>query len=268
MKKFGVIGYGGKIGSRLVSRADFVPIKCNILFPESLEPYRDLDFDVIINCAGISSVQECEDNYDNAIKVNTLAVETLHRAFGKRVLTISSDHVFSGRGLWLPTEKTKINPVSGYGFSKVGAETISQANKGKVIRLSRAITLQDEDISTYLSYLRSGKEIEVPSFFFRNYAHVDFVANGIEYFVRNWDDMPQLVNYGGSQNTNMSEFVRDIARGFQLDPELVKDRTTYLDSPAPRPKTGGFSVKLAKKLGFPLYSVEDTVDRLVEEYIG
>lgn len=270
-KKYGVIGSNGKIGALLVQRPDFVSIDCDITDINSIyeDAYRiwgeEADWDVIVNCAGISSIDECERNEDKAIAVNTRGVHNLHKVFGERVLTISSDHIFNGHTWWLPKEDTIPDPTNSYGWSKWGAEQASHMNGGKVIRLSRVVGLSDGDIETILYGLSTHQKVEVPSFFSRNYLHKEFVVDGIEYMVKNWDNMPQLVNYGGIENVTMYSFMRLLAIELGLDPKLVAKRTKYDDTLVPRPRKGGLNVNLAKSLGFPMYNISDTVSKLAWE---
>lgn len=266
MKKLiGVTGSKGKLGSLLVKREGFVALSGDITSYSGLTPYLG-KFSLIVNCAGISSIPECERNEKQAFDVNVRGLARLHQVFGDRVLTLSSDHVFSGGGIFLPTEKTKPKPVNVYGFSKLGAEAVSEIEGGKVIRLSRAVSAEDDDIRNYLMDLWNGVEVEVPSFFYRNYIHKEFAVDGIEYFAKHYDEIPSVVHYGGLDNVSMLEFVGDLAKRLNIFASPTPRKEYYAENP--RPKRGGFSVKLAKKLGFPMYTIEDTIDRLARDLNG
>lgn len=267
-----VTGYKGKLGRLLVERPNFVPIDCDITSLYSIqvakgEIEKDFDIDVIVNCAAISSIDECEKNYQRAIDVNVHGLANLHKVFGERVLNIGTDQIFSGR--WSPfshIESSKPDPINSYGFSKLGAESVSEAFGGKTIRLSRTVSLKDRDIENYLSTLNLGRIIEVPDFLHRNYLHREFAVQGIQYFVDNYDKMPSVVNYGGLNNISfydfMSKLVENIMRGTLL---RVHSRRTDLGG-SPRPHYAGFSVDLAKKLGFPMRNIVDTVSKLGEDF--
>lgn len=266
-KLIGVTGYKGKLGSLLIQREGFVPLDCNILDPQSIENYLTPDIDIIVNCAAMSSINECEYNRDNAFMVNVRGLATLHDVFGNRVLNLSTDQVFSGKwSLFAPAEKTKPSPVNRYGFSKFGAEAVSSISGGKTIRLSRTVSNEDADINDCMMQLITNGHCSVPSFFFRNYIHRKFAVDGIEYFVRNWNKMPSIVHYSGLDTVSMWKFICELAKGFGIEGEIEK-RTTYYSDP-PRPKRAGFSVKLAKSLGFPMYSISDTVSKLVSDLNG
>lgn len=262
MKRYGVTGYKGKLGRLLLERPNFVPIGADITKAGELLAYHE-PFDVIVNCAAISSIDACESDFEKAIEVNKRGLHNLHKVFGSRILNISSDQVFSGNDWFLPKENSYRSPVNNYGFSKLGAEEVSRVDGGKTLRLSRSVSMKDLDIGKYYERLVHGEDIEVPKFFFRNYLHREQAVDGIEYFVNNYDDMPQEVNYGSLNNFSYYKLMLELSKRFDL-PGKVQPRKIEL-SLTPRPKRGGFNVSLSKKLGFPMYKLSDTVSKLVEE---
>ena len=263
----GIVGHKGKIGSLLLQRANFVSIPIEDISAPQLY-YQNKDFEVVVNLAAMSGVDECEKHYEDAVRTNVRGLANLHWVFGNNVLNISSDHVFSGKGWLLPTEKTNPSPVNGYGFTKLGAEGVSRALGGKTLRLSRTVSVHDSDISAYLYLIKWGKPAYIPNFQTRNYLHRYFAVDGIEYLVNNWGIQNQLINYAGTDNVSMVQLMKLFAKEIGLDTTLVRERGTEESGHAPRPAKGGLNVKLAKKLGFPMYSIKDTVSELVKEFNG
>ena len=145
---------------------------------------------------------------------------------------------------------------------------VSLAFDGKTLRLSRTASLSDGDIGKYMECLGYNEEIHVPDFFSRNYIHREFAVDGIEYMVNNWDKMPKLVNYAGSENVTMYAFMRMLAMEAGMNLYDVKKKSKYDDTLTPRPRKGGFNVSLAKSLGFPMFNLSDTVSRLGKDYYG
>ena len=267
---YGLIGHNGKLGRLLSERPNFVPVECDITNPASIKQSY-LNVDVLVNCAGVTSIDECESNQKRATEVNVRGAYYLHEVYGGRVLTISSDHVFSGRGIFSPKEETLASPVNHYGWTKIGAEAISRINGGKVIRLSRSVSIKDADIAGWLGALRLGQEAHIPSFFYRNYLTQSQVVDGLEYFVNNFDSMPSTVHYGSVDTVSMYDFVELLARDFGLGGfgnRLVVENKKYDESMTPRPLRGGFSTKLAKALGFPMYYSWNAVEQLVKDANG
>ena len=262
--KIGVLG-NGKLGSLLLRRDGFFPLKCNLNKIDTIEKeVNSVQPDLIVNLAGISSVEECEKNYPKAIQVNVNGTSNLHKVFGDRVLTVSSDHVFNGKSC-RNTEYSTLAPINNYGFTKVGAEAVSNIYDGKIIRLSRTVSIEDGDISDWLLRMYKGEQIHVPTFIYRNFIHRQFAVDGIEYFSLNYDRLPRIVHYAGLDNYSFYNFMLLVADEFGFDRQLVVQRKEDNPSYAPRPMNGGFRVKLAKGLKFPMYSIGDTVSRLFKE---
>lgn len=82
-------------------------------------------FDAVINCAAYTNVDGCEENKDLAFKANAIGVRNLAIACensGAKLIHISTDYVFSGRGN-VPFREWDIPcPKSAYGASKYAGE--------------------------------------------------------------------------------------------------------------------------------------------------
>src|SRR5690606_23229519 len=145
----------GKLGSLLGQQPNFALLECDITNQKSIELALKLfevkwgKPDLIINLAGITSVGLCESmDLKFVYHVNASGLANLHKVFGSRVLGLSTDQIFSGKNwLFRPTEKSRPDPINNYGWSKVGAEVISNMLGGKILRLSRTIHPDDRDLS-------------------------------------------------------------------------------------------------------------------------
>ena len=86
--------------------------------------------DVVVNTAAVTDVDACEDDPERVHRVNALGPWWLARAcvtVGARLLTVSSDYVFSGE--WLAdgrgwNEFDPVAPVNAYGRSKAAGEQL------------------------------------------------------------------------------------------------------------------------------------------------
>lgn len=260
---YGIVG-NGRIGSILKDRPDFTLIDCDVTDFGSIQSTYNPDLKVIVNCAALSNVNECERDPHRAHEINILGANNLMMVYGAKVLNISSDYVFGGWWLFPPTEKTKVSPINVYGMTKVVVENFAIKDFGaKVLRLSRTIALEDRDIKEPLFWMSRSAPRKIPSFFYRNYLTPNQAANGIEYAVRHFDTLPPIINYGSNKPVSFFTLMQKLGKWMEYDTStLIKRKDKNKEGEAPRPKKSGFSVKLAKKLGFPIYTLDDVINAL------
>ncbi len=81
--------------------------------------------DAVINCAAFHDLSRCETDEALAFRINAGAVEALAhacRAAGSRLLTLSTDYVFSGDSAKPYDEDCPCAPLQAYGRSKLAGE--------------------------------------------------------------------------------------------------------------------------------------------------
>lgn len=268
MKKvIAVTGSKGRIGSRLVALGA-VPLDVDVTDPESIgRGLNNLKPDLIIHAASISSIKECEDDYEKAKAVNVWGTSALCRAAGDgKVLFLSTEQVFDGqKGSY--SEDDEPNPLNNYGLLKFAAEgVVKQLYAGKVVRLSRGVSRESgKDVDTYIDSLQRGKHIDVPNFLCRSYSHLDFLAEGVWYIANHFEEMPSMLHLGGLFPMSFYELMCMISDKMGLSPYLVVPRKTEIKD-NPRPFNCGFNISLAKEHKVPVASPLATVTRLVKEY--
>ncbi len=108
---------------------------------EVAEIVRGIDFDLLINCAGMISPDECERDPLGALRVNAespaaIAAECQRR--GARMIHISTDYVFGGEGDSALSEDSPAQPINAYGRSKLAGEqaVLAASSKALVARVS------------------------------------------------------------------------------------------------------------------------------------
>ena len=100
----------------------------------------DLDFDVLVNCAAFTRVDEAEDNPALAFAINAHAVQAMARvcaAKRARFLHVSTDYVFGGHGTRRQPlrEHDPTAPINVYGASKAMGETLARLESDDVVIL-------------------------------------------------------------------------------------------------------------------------------------
>ena len=95
MKTIWVVGSLGNVGSAIIRQLNCLEYEIietdkdevDITDEEQVRKYMNMSRpDVVINCAGYSDVQKCEENIDEAYKVNALGVRNLAQAAYRRSL--------------------------------------------------------------------------------------------------------------------------------------------------------------------------------------
>lgn len=112
---------------------------------------------LIIQCAGVCDVENCEQSPEFAWRVNVEAMEILlaHAPASCRIVYCSSDHVFSGdTGPY--DERSPTDPLSVYGRTRVAAEALMLARANTlVVRSGPWIGPSASGRNGHLDWLRS-----------------------------------------------------------------------------------------------------------------
>jgi dTDP-4-dehydrorhamnose reductase len=129
---------------------------------------RELSPAVIINCAAYTAVDDCETNRELAYRVNAIGPRNLAiaaRAVGAKLIHISTDYVFDGKGKEPYTEFDATGPVSVYGKSKLAGEEFVRQFAGRYFILRTAWLYGDGKnfVKTMLRLAENQKKVRVVS---------------------------------------------------------------------------------------------------------
>jgi dTDP-4-dehydrorhamnose reductase len=104
--------------------------------------FQNNQFDVIINCAAHTAVDKAESEYKLADQINHLAVKKLAeivKRHNAKLIHISTDYVFNGKGYRPYIESDEVEPQGVYGKTKLLGEqavTHELTNNALIIRTS------------------------------------------------------------------------------------------------------------------------------------
>ena len=277
MKKIAVTGAHGNVGKELVKRG-CIPLDCDVTNRDEVqEAIERTHPDVIIHCAAITNVGECEKHSAKAIKVNMGGANNVLRYFTKGTfIYISTDHVFEGkrRGLFGHSgykETDEPNPVNQYGWSKCGGEAVTlvarrviQTN-ASIVRTSRLFT--HLDLKGGLNDIRTGKEHVYTDLIYRSFLYTPHFVDGLLKLIY-LDEIPEIVHIAGADILSYYRFwlLVNTVLGAPETKDKVLARRHEIDD-YPRPFRGGLSVRLAKRLGIPIYTAFDGLMAIKEEGI-
>jgi dTDP-4-dehydrorhamnose reductase len=139
-----ITGTTGRLGAALARRLatchEVIPLpraECDLADSESLQlALSRLDCDVLLNPAGITSVEACEDDPRMAMRVNSAApgkIALWAAEKGVRVIHFSTDYVFDGKLPGLRVEAESASPINAYGRSKLAGERAVLTHPGNLV---------------------------------------------------------------------------------------------------------------------------------------
>ena len=151
MKKIIVTGCNGQLGRAVnlffkenqdisfvntdVGELDITNIDKVMELAREVQPYA------IINCAAHTGVDACETEYDKAFKINAIGPRNLSiaaRETGAKLMHISTDYVFDGKGTRPYVETDATNPQGAYGSTKLAGEEFVKDFAGRYFILRTA----------------------------------------------------------------------------------------------------------------------------------
>ena len=195
--------------------------------------------DLIVNCAAFTRVDDCESRRELAFAVNGQGVAhavAAAREAGARLVHVSTDYVFDGRGQEPYREDGEPNPLSVYGQSKLEGERHALAyERALVVRTSWLFGEGGPSFpAAILAKIRSGErqlrvvddQVGCPTF-------APFLARAL------WDlaacGETGLVHYRNREPVSWHGFAREIARATDPGVEVVPVASSEYPRPAPRP---------------------------------
>lgn len=247
MKKIWITGAEGHIGTALIDPLEGVeyqllPTDINEVDITKIDEVTQFVHvnrpDVVINCAGLTDVQECENNVDEAYRVNAIGVRNVALAANEvnaKVIQISTDDVFDKESRVPYNEFDNVHPRTIYGKSKEAGEKIltQLLNRFVIIRSSWIYGIGRDFVDEVLRNVGQGKTMEVPNNQYAAPTSAKELAKVIRYFIDNEEYGLYHVVCPGS--CSRYEFARTIleysgkAGELDLYPVVIEDsaRPTY-----------------------------------------
>lgn len=222
----------------------------------------------IIFLAAISSPDICNNNYDEAYKVNVIGTKFfIKKAIkrGAKVLFFSSDVVY-GNTIDKVDENSKTNPFGNYAKMKDEIEKAFENEKAfKVFRLSYVLSKEDK----YLSYLKScidkNEVAEVFHPFSRKVVYIEDVLETIENILMKWDDFQnQKFNICGDEDVSRKDIADfyNKAIGNKLGYKILEPDDYFWEA---RPKDINItSIYLEKLLGRKPTKIQDAINQIIK----
>ena len=217
--------------------------------------------DVVIHCAAMTKVDDCETNRELAFRLNeegTRNVALASKAAGARLVAISTDYVFSGeppREPWAWGETDIPRPRTVYGMSKFAGEQMIQMlypDNSVILRIAWLYGAGGPSfVHTMLKLgAQAGDPLKVVNDQFGNPTSTDVVANVIRFLLTK-PEVSGIVHGTCEDQCSWYDFACEIKRltpGFTR--AVVPCTTAEFPRPAPRPRCSALKKSVLNVLGY------------------
>ena len=231
--------------------------------------------DVIIHCAAMTQVDQCELDKDGCRKVNVTAVQHIidaAREHGCHLIHISTDFVFDGTREILDESITP-NPVNYYGECKLQGERLVQASgiPWCIIRtvLVYGITADMSRSNIVLwvkNSLDAGKTIQVVTDQWRTPTLAEDLAKGC--LQAALKKATGIYHISGKDYMSVYDIAVRVAKYFNLDTSMIKAvNSVAFSQPGKRPLKTGFVIdKARKELDYEPHSFEEGIAIMEKQF--
>ena len=241
-----VTGAGGMLGTDLLSalgERDVVGMSRADLDVTDQSAVRDAvaGFDVVINAAAYTKVDDAESHEDEAFAINATGPANLAgaaAAHGAILVQPSTDYVFDGSATSPYAEETPRNPASAYGRTKAEGEVLSLAANPKTYIVRTAWLYGQHGPNFAATMLRLARERDTVAVVTDQVGQPTWTADLALAIVRLADAKAPFGIYHGTNSGQASwfDFAREVFEIGGLDPARVKPTDSMqFQRPAPRP---------------------------------
>ena len=215
--------------------------------------FKNKKFDILINCAAYTAVDQAEKESDLANKINNIAVRELAKIANKqntKLIHISTDYVFDGQKNKPYLETDLPNPINVYGKTKcAGENSLKKAMLFNAIIIRTSWVYSEFGKNFLKSIIKLGKkkgELEIVSDQIGSPTYATDLASVIleiiksKTFIKN--KFPtEIYHYSNSGSTNWFKFAKEIFRLININCNIKPILSKNYFSSAKRPKNSTMS---------------------------
>ncbi|HOW25916.1 MAG TPA: dTDP-4-dehydrorhamnose reductase [Bacteroidales bacterium] len=278
-----ITGANGQLGSEFRKiapglddyRLTFTDVgELNIVDSDAVTEFmQGSSFDVIINCAGYTAVDQAESDRDKAMQVNALAVRNLAHAASRQnamLVHISTDYVFDGHSYRPYRETDREKPLSWYGITKLEGErqVLMHAGKALIIRTSWLYSPFGKNfLRTILEKGRQQEELRVVCDQTGTPTCAADLAGAILHILPQYQvQEKRIYNYSSEGICSWYDFAKEIVDMAGLSCRVVPVPTAEWPTPASRPF---YSVldkgKIKRDFGMEIPYWKESLKKCLEE---
>jgi dTDP-4-dehydrorhamnose reductase len=212
------------------------------------ELFREYRFRAVLNCIGNCALKSCELDQKMARQLNVESAETITanaRQYGARLVHLSSDLVYSGKGTGNYVETDPVDPVTIYGKTMAESEVIVGANVSgaAILRISlpmgRSFNRHAGAIDWIQSRFRHGRPATLYFDEVRSCTYTDDLNRAFERFLTN--DWSGTYHLGGPRPLTLYQIAQIVNKVGGYDPHLLRGCPRLAAGPMP-PRAGNVSM--------------------------
>ena len=233
--------------------------------------------DLVIHCAAMTKVDDCETNRELAFKLNeegTRNVAIACKACGARLIAISTDYVFSGepeREPWAWGEMDIPRPRTVYGASKFAGEQMVQMilPDAVILRIAWLYGAGGPSFVHTMAKLgaQEGAPLKVVNDQRGNPTSTKTVADVIR-FLMTKPDVSGIVHGTCEDQCTWYDLTVELFRLLGLKREVVPCTTEEFPRPAPRPRNSALKKSVLNLLGYRTPTWQSALAEFVREEWG
>ena len=226
--------------------------ECDLLDLDSIEKtILDIRPNYVINAAALVDVNACENNRDQAFKVNSLSVYRMALSCNlaqSKFIQISTDHFYENDGCLKHSETAPISIVNYYAYTKYAAEIYAMLAHHHLILRTNIVGLK-EGGKTFLNWaldsIISKTKINLFGDYFTSSIDIWNFSDIVNQCIRR--GLRGLYNIGSSDVVSKAQFIEFLAR--DLDIKLIDPNYTSI-------KNQSSLVRRADSLGLDVSKIE------------
>lgn len=258
-KRVAVLGGTGQLGSDVVEVLSQSPSYQVTPFSREQLDVTDREkvteslvpgFDVVINCAAFTRVDDCEDQPASALLVNAQGAFEVARACGRTgalCVFISTDHVFDGEKGGSYFESDPVGPVNVYGASKLAGEFLVRQTAARwlILRIASVFGKKGSRgkggnfVETILSKARSGSPLQVVNDIWMSPTYTMDMAHALDGLIQM--DAGGLYHASNTGRCTWFEFAKEAVRLVGLDAKIEPVSSSSYPTKACRPKNSSLA---------------------------
>jgi len=238
--------------------------------------FSEIKPDIVINTTALHNVDFCEENKDEAFKVNFLATKSILEnceKHGSRFVHISTDYVFDGISSKPFTENDLPKPLSVYGQSKLEGEKILEKTNHVIIRpsviygwtpleLAGTVSSSGKPMNFamwLLTKLNKNESLKIVTDQYATATLADSLAESILKIVKKYNS--GLYHISGLSCESRFEFSKKLVKEFGYDENLIQPTdSSQFKQKAKRPSYSCLdSAKAIKEFDLNLLTTEDSL---------